>query len=229
MKLASSFAAFGLLWSEVKAQDASSSTSAAISSTTTLPDPTTVSSTAPSPTYTPPCLTLTDNFQYPHLIVDWNMTTGMGSSESLYSPTIADKSMAVFNFDIPSSYANMTCDLVWALPNQDQLVYSSYDEHPIPSPTAESGANVPPNDITAFLLEEPAGLSMTPDTFPAIVGGGPLAVFAAHGLTTIMSGPCAAGETVGYAMWVAYPGYNYSLTYFQNYAPCAIGLYITAH
>ena len=157
------------------------------------------------------------------------MTTGTGSSSSLYYPTISDSSMAVYNFDIPASYLNMTCDLVWALPNKDQLAYSSYQEHPIPPPTEQSGANVPPNDLTAFLLSAPGALNMTTATFPAIVGQGPIDVFLAHGLTTISSGPCPAGETVGYAMWIAYPGYNYSLTYFQDYSPCAIGLFIQAH
>lgn len=208
---------------------AEATTTSAATSPPTTATSTSASSSSASSTYTPPCLTLTDNFQYPHLIVDWNMTTGTGSSSSLYQPTISDDSMAVYNFDIPASYLNMTCDLIWALPNQNQLTYSSYQEHIIPAPTEQSGANVPPNDLTAFLLSAPAGLNMTTATFPAIVGQGPIDVFLAHGSTTISSGPCAAGETVGYAMWIAYPGYNYSLTYFQDYSPCAIGLFIQAH
>lgn len=134
---------------------------------------------------------------------------------TVYSPTINDTSFVIYNFDIPASYAGKTCDLVWALPDHNQLETSSYTESGVPT------------ELMALVLGFPATVNTTLNTVPGFTAMA--GTFMAHGVTVIDSTPCAAGTAVAYALLPGDMSGNYSLTYFQDYNPCPIGLYVIPH
>lgn len=73
-------------------------------------------------------------------------------------------------------------------------------------------------------LSGPATTATTFDTTPAVnVTLGTFEVTAGSS-TLIVSGACAAGETVAYELSASG---SFALEYFQDYNPDAIGLYIT--
>ena len=166
----------------------------------------------PVPTASSNCLTFPASYQYPHLIIPVSLNEPDTAFGTVYSPTINDTNFVIYNFDIPSSYAGQTCDLVWALPDHSQLETSSYEE-----------SGVPP-EFMALSLGYAATVNTTLNTVPGYVDME--GTFQVHGVSTVASMPCAAGQTVAYALLPADQGGNYSLTYFQDYNPCPIGLYV---
>lgn len=156
---------------------------------------------------------LSGDFQFPHLIVpvdksqpDTATNTGYNGH---FSPTIS----SIFNFDIPPSYQGRTCTLVFLFPNRESLQTSNY---------TVSGTG----GIDIAQLVSPATSATTYNNQPAVnVTVGSIPDLLAGNSYTISSGPCYAGERIGYK--VSATG-SLDLNYFQDYNPSPIGLYITA-
>jgi len=117
---------------------------------------------------------------------------------------------SIFNFDIPTSYTG-TCSLVFLFPEQSQLTTSSY--------TFSGSGEIDFKQLSTVAAQA---------TTYANQGG----VEADFGVKTVTPGTsivvetfsCPAGETVSFEL-IAKSGT--SLTYFQDYNPSPIGLYIT--
>jgi hypothetical protein len=151
------------------------------------------------------------NYQWPHLIVPISSSSPDTAAGTSYFGTISPNTSTIFNFDIPSSYADHTCSLIFLLPLQSQLETSSYTYSP-------TGA------IDFEQLSSPALTSTTWDNAPAVSSN--LGEFSiAEGSSTLVSTfACPAGETVAYE---AKAVGDTNLYYFQDWNPSPIGLYIT--
>jgi len=173
-----------------------------------------VTSTSPtSPADT--CYEFGPNFQFPHLIEQLDATTPDAAPGTGYFVRVSRGVNTIINFDIPTSYANMTCNLIWTKPANVESVF----------PVSEF--NVPGNIIMSQLVRS-ATLETTWNTRPARVRSD---VISADGTTvSALSGPCAAGTTVSYELEDAPSSENYFLQFFQYFGSgCPVGLFIDAH
>ncbi|KAL9624901.1 MAG: hypothetical protein Q9160_000948 [Pyrenula sp. 1 TL-2023] len=152
---------------------------------------------------------LTNPFEYPHLIIpvdSANPDTAYGTQfNGHFSPTIS----SLFNFDIPSTYTNKTCTVVFLLP------------------AANSGASFTlsgEGGITVSSLQSPATQQTTYNSVPGSAGtvGAIDSVTPGNGYV-VTSGECPAGQTIGYEVSATA---TLDLEYFQNFAEPAIGLYV---
>lgn len=152
-------------------------------------------------------LELGSTYQYPHLLVTAKGNTA--TSATSYIANISSDITSYYNFDIPASYAGKTCDVVFALPTQSQLTTSSFT-------LAGSGA------LDFFSLSAPVTAGSAAPQEKAIGNWNPMTGYS----YAFSSGPCAAGTTVGFAIAAEA---TRTLSYFQDYNACAIGLYVIAH
>jgi len=128
-----------------------------------------------------------------------------------YNGQVTSTISTIFNFDIPASDAGKTCSLIFLLPLQSQLQTSSF---------TISGSG----QIDFSMLGGVASQSTTFANAPAVKTD--------YGVTTVAPGnsyniatfPCPAGSAVSYELKSVG---GTSLTYFQDYNPSPIGLYIT--
>lgn len=156
---------------------------------------------------------LSGEYQYPHLIVGVDNNhpgTALGND---YDAHVSSTISSVFNFDIPTSYEGATCSLVFLFPQRDQLTTSNY---------TLSGAG----GLKFIRLQSPATEQTTFATIPtASKTVGVVDELFADNSYLVASGPCFAGERVGYE--VSATG-SLDLEFFQDSNQPAIGLYITA-
>lgn len=182
-------------------------TLATITTTTVVPS---ASASGVSPSGCP--ATISGNYQFPHLIVPVDKdspTTALGDS---YNGTFSSTVSSIFNFDIPESDSGKTCTLLFLLPTENELVSSAF------SLSGSGGLDV-------AQLKSPATKQTSYSTVPAVGSdlGGPTSVTPGNEYV-IVSGSCAAGETVSYE--VSATG-SLALNYFQDSSAAAIGFYIT--
>lgn len=182
-------------------------TLATITTTSVLPA---ASASGVSPSGCP--ATISGNYQFPHLIVPVNKdspTTSLGDS---YNGTFSSTVSSIFNFDIPETDAGKTCSLLFLLPTKNELVSSAF------SLSGSGGLDV-------AQLKSPATAQTSYSTVPAVESdlGGPTSVTPGNEYV-IVSGSCAAGETLSYE--VSATG-SLALNYFQDSSAAAIGFYIT--
>jgi len=179
---------------------------------TEQPQTVTVTSVETSPTSTnKSCPTnLSGPYQFPHLIIPVSQSSPTKAYGTSYNGEINSDMSSIFNFDIPTSYTG-TCSLVFLFPEQSQLTTSSY--------TFSGSGEIDFKQLSTVAAQA---------TTYANQGG----VEADFGVKTVTPGTsivvetfsCPAGETVSFEL-IAKSGT--SLTYFQDYNPSPIGLYIT--
>jgi hypothetical protein len=128
----------------------------------------------------------------------------------MYFGTVNKEISSTFNFDIPPSYSGMTCELVFGFPLQSQLQTSSF---------TFSG----PGGVDFAMLSGPVSLTTTFDTVPAIKKDYGITTIAPGNGYSIASFACPAGKVAAFSMSASD---GTSLSYFQDYNPCPIGLYI---
>jgi hypothetical protein len=128
----------------------------------------------------------------------------------MYFGTINSEISSLFNFDIPPSYSGMTCDLTFTFPTQSQLQTSSF---------TFSGSG----DIDFALLSKAVTLQTTFNTVPEVKKDYGTTTVAPGNAYKIASFACPAGEAIGFEMKSEN---GTELSYFQDYNPCPIGLYI---
>lgn len=149
--------------------------------------------------------------QYPHLIIPIDSSqpdTAFGTS---YNGQISSTVSTIFNFDIPTSDSGKTCSLVFLFPTQADLVTSSF---------TFSGAGT----VEFSMLASSATSATDYSNAPAVETDYGTFTVAPGTSTVISTFSCPAGMTVGYELKAVG---DTELTYFQDYNPSPIGLYIT--
>ncbi|TVY34557.1 hypothetical protein LSUB1_G007246 [Lachnellula subtilissima] len=175
----------------------------------------TVTSQAPATTSTSTSTTCPANlsgaYQFPHLIVPVSSSSPTTAAGTSFNGMITSTVSSIFNFDIPTTLTG-TCSLVFLFPLQSQLTTSSFKF---------SG-----NGVLDF--KQLTTVATTSTTF-ANMGS----VKTEFGTKTITPGSstvittfaCPAGQAVSYEISSVS---GTSLTYFQDFNPSPIGLYITS-
>jgi hypothetical protein len=155
---------------------------------------------------------LEGEWQFPHLIIPVSKSSPNKASGTSFDGTVTSDISSIFNFDIPQSYGAEKCTLVFLFPAQSQLQTSSYT-------FSGSGA------IDFARLSTPATSSTSYSNRPSIAMDlGTVTVAPGHSYS-IATFSCPAGPTIAFELSAMD---DTSLTYFQDYNPCPIGLYVTA-
>lgn len=173
------------------------------STTTAAPSPTATAKTCPT--------NLSGAYEYPHLIVPVSKASPNKAYGTSYNGEVTPNDISsIFNFDIPASDSGKTCSLVFLFPEQSQLETSSY--------------TISGNGVIDFAsLKSVATSSTDYNNQPAVASDLGTFTVAPGNSYLISTFSCPSGQAVAYEMSSA----TTSLTYFQDYNPSPIGLYIT--
>jgi hypothetical protein len=176
---------------------------------TTKTTTTTTTTTSAKPTGTCP-LNLPSNYEFPHLIVPIDSSSPSTAVGTQLFGTVTSTVSSLFNFDIPSSDSGKTCTLYFSLPTQAQLVTSSF---------TLSG----PGSLSFASLKTTASGSTTFNNAPAIASQLGTVTAIPGNAYKVTSFSCPAGQAMGFE--VSSVG-GTSFKWFQDFNPCAIGLFI---
>ena len=167
----------------------------------------------PPPPPPPSCPTnLNGEYQFPHLIIPVSKSSPNKAYGTSFDGEVTSDVSSIFNFDIPPSYSGELCSLVFLFPQQSQLVTSSYT-------FSGSGA------IDFAQLSSPATQATDYANAPSVAKDLGTFTVAPGNSYSISTFSCPAGHTIAFEMSAKD---STSLTYFQDYNPSPIGLYITA-
>jgi hypothetical protein len=154
---------------------------------------------------------LNGEYTAPHLIIPVDSSSPDNAPGTSYNGTISSSKTTLYNFDVPQSYADKTCSLVFLFPKQEDLETSAF---------TFSGDG----KIDFASLESAVTTDTSYSNMPSVKED--------YGVTTVAPGnsyvistfSCPAGEAVSYEMKNA--GSTY-LDFFEDYNPSPLGLYIT--
>ncbi|THZ93834.1 hypothetical protein D6C82_08644 [Aureobasidium pullulans] len=168
---------------------------------------------APAPAPTPKTCpaALTGAYEYPHLIVPVDSKQPDKAFGTSYNGTITSSVSSLFNFDIPSSDSGKTCFLVFLFPEQKNLETSSFDF---------SGAG----GVDFTMLKGTASSSTTYNNKPGVATDYGVTKVAPGTSSVVATFACPAGSAIGFGLSASD---GTMLSYFQDYNPSPIGLYIT--
>ena len=155
---------------------------------------------------------LNGEFQFPHLIIPVSESSPNEAPGTSFNGEVTADISSIFNFDIPESYSGEQCTLVFLFPEQSQLVTSSFT-------FSGSGA------IDFAELSSPATASTSYANMPSVAKDLGTVTVAPGNSYSIATFSCPAGQTIAFELSAVG---TTSLTYFQDYNPSPIGLYITA-
>ncbi|KYG40173.1 hypothetical protein M433DRAFT_148500 [Acidomyces richmondensis BFW] len=173
--------------------------------TLTTTSTSTISSAASCPT------DLEGEYQFPHLIIPVNKSAPNNAYGTSFFGKFTPEVSSIFNFDIPPSYAGMDCSLIFLFPEKSQLQTSTYEF---------SG----PGIIDVLQLNQIADESTTYSNVPSIQKNwGNITVAPGHDYS-IATFACPADQAIAFEL-ISEDGT--SLSYFQDYNPPPIGLYIS--
>nr|POF02516.1 hypothetical protein CFP56_58147 [Quercus suber] len=180
------------------------------SSTPSPPVSSTMSSFSTS-SYSPPSKAgtscpreLTDDFEFPHLIIPIDSAHPDFAHGTAFNGTMTGTISSIFNFDVPASNRGKTCTLEFLFPLQHQLETSSY----------EFGG---PGRFHVSTLKVPATKATTFNNAGATWADLGVYSFTPGSATTIGSWPCFAPSLIGVKVSAAN---DTSLNYFQDFNPC---------
>ncbi|KAI9716202.1 MAG: hypothetical protein M1828_000428 [Chrysothrix sp. TS-e1954] len=154
---------------------------------------------------------LTTKWEFPHLIMPVDSSCPDKVYANSLNGTVTGTIQSVFNFDIPLSTAGMDCSLVFLFPQKSKLQTSSF---------SFSGPGLFEFDMLAKpIVEGQAYQDLAP-------------VYKDYGVTKMAPGnsyvidtfKCPADQRIGFRMGASA---NTKLSYFQDFNPSPIGLYIT--
>ncbi|KAL9062147.1 MAG: hypothetical protein Q9157_009185, partial [Trypethelium eluteriae] len=155
--------------------------------------------------------TLKGDFEYPHLIVPVDSAHPEKPYGTSYFGQVSSSISSIFNFDIPVSYTGKSCSLIFFLPPKGSLETSDYNLTG-PGAIGISALNYPANDTTTYNNKPSALTDLGEGTFQQ------------NKTYTFATFSCPAGSTIGFEL--SGKG-DTSFTWFQDYNPQPIGLYIT--
>ncbi|KAK5126581.1 hypothetical protein LTR85_009515 [Meristemomyces frigidus] len=154
---------------------------------------------------------LTDNFEFPHLMVTVDKANEDKAYSNSLNGTVSSTLATVFNFDIPASDAGKQCTLEFLFPTQDTLETSAY--------TFGGAGKMSFDMLTGPVTKDTTFKSLPP--FHAHLGSYTVTPGTATAVSTY---PCAAGQKIAFMMSSTDGS---EMEYFQDFNPCPIGLYIT--
>lgn len=163
----------------------------------------------PSPTACP--ANLNGPHEFPHLIIPIDSSNPSSAPGTSYFGEVSSTISSIFNFDIPASDGGKDCSLIFLFPLQSQLTTSSF---------TFSGNG----GIDFSKLNGVATSSTSYSNAPGLGADFGTTVVAPGNSYTIVTFPCPAGTIVSFEMKAVG---DTCLTYFQDYNPSPIGLYIT--
>jgi hypothetical protein len=150
-------------------------------------------------------------YEFPHLIIPIDSSNPSSAPGTSYFGEVSSTISSIFNFDIPASDAGKTCSLIFLFPLQSQLQTSSF--------TFSGNGGIDFSELN--------GIATTATSYsnaPGVAMDYGTTVVAPGNAYTIATFSCPAGKTVSFEMKAVG---NTCLTYFQDYNPKPIGLYIT--
>jgi hypothetical protein len=166
---------------------------------------------APAPAHPTSCpVDLHGTYEYPHLIVPVNSDSPDKAYGTSYNGKVDKTTCSIFNFDIPYSYSDKQCSVVFLFPEQKDLVTSSY---------TISGSGQTSFSKLSKAADENTSYANKPSKESELAK----LTVAPGNSYLIASGDCAAGQKISYEMC---SGGDFALDYFQDYNPSPIGLYI---
>lgn len=176
--------------------------------------PTTTATPTPTPTPSStscPAALSSAAYEYPHLIIPIDSSNPNTAAGTSYNGEVSSTISSIFNFDIPSSDSGKTCSLVFLFPLQSQLTTSSF---------TFSGTG----GIDISKLSSVATSSTDYANAPGVATDYGTTTVAPGNSYTIATFACPAGTAIAFELKAVG---NTALTYFQDYNPSPIGLYIT--
>lgn len=151
------------------------------------------------------------NYQYPHLIIPIDSSSPDTAAGTSYNGTVSSTISTIFNFDIPSSYSDQTCSLVFLFPKKADLETSSYSfsgDGKVDFAKLSSVATQSTDYSNAPSVSQDLGeLTISPGN--------------SYVLSTFA---CPSGETIAYEMKNAG---STELDFFEDWNPSPLGLFIT--
>jgi len=166
----------------------------------------------PPPPPPPGCPTnLNGNYEFPHLIIPIDSSNPNNAPGTSYFGEVSSTVSSIFNFDIPASDSGKTCSLIFLFPEQSQLTTSSY---------TFSGNG----GIDFSLLSGVATQATDYANAPSVKTDYGVTTVAPGNSYSIATFACPAGTAVSFELKASG---DTCLSYFQDYNPSPIGLYIT--
>ncbi|KAJ5128891.1 hypothetical protein N7526_007057 [Penicillium atrosanguineum] len=170
----------------------------------------TASSTSSAGGHCPTTLT-SGNYQYPHLIIPVDSSSPDTAAGTSYNGTVSSTISTIFNFDIPSSYSDKTCSLVFLFPKKADLETSSY---------SFSGDGKIDVSKLSSVATESTDYSNAPSVAQDL-GDITISPGNSYVLSTFA---CPSGEAIAYEMKNAG---STNLNFFEDWNPSPLGLFIT--
>lgn len=155
---------------------------------------------------------LSGAYQTPHLIVPISSEHPNESFGTQYNGQINSTVSTIFNFDIPQSYEGKQCSIIFLLPNKDELKTSSYDFNGSGS-LRSTELSAAANTKTSYNIAPPAKKDL-----------GSVEIHEGNSYV-IATGDCQAGTTQSVELSSKD---GLSLSFFEDYNPSALGLFITS-
>jgi Cobalamin biosynthesis protein CobN and related Mg-chelatases len=151
------------------------------------------------------------NYQYPHLIIPVDSSSPDTAAGTSYNGTVSSTISTIFNFDIPSSYSDKTCSLVFLFPKKADLETSSY---------SFSGDGKVDFSKLSSVATQSTDYSNAPSVSQDL-GEITISPGNSYVLSTFA---CPSGETIAYEMKNAG---STKLDFFEDWNPSPLGLFIT--
>ncbi|KAH0124413.1 hypothetical protein KCU67_g17729, partial [Aureobasidium melanogenum] len=153
-----------------------------------------------------------DSYLKPRLIVPVNSNQPQTAYGTQYNAYVGQGNSTIFTFDVPQSYQGKQCEVIFTYPTQSQLETSF----------VESKGN---GGIDFKQLKNAADESVTFANQPAVAKD-----FGEKGVSTgnaytITTGDCAVGS-ISYELTATG---DYETSWFQDWNPCPIGLWVVAN
>lgn len=169
---------------------------------------------SPCPYYLPQ-----GSYEFPHLIVPIN-NSNIAQGHSYFATVTPNNYATIFNFDIPGSRADQQCSLYFTFPQHDQLTTSDYQWDGANS-TAETPGSL---QLIQYAYNTGATDASTGENQPLVGPGGSIDLLdvVPGNSYKAWSGSCGSGGVMSWKL----SSCDSSLHYFQDWNPCAIGLWV---
>ncbi|KAJ6110205.1 ubiquitin 3 binding protein But2 C-terminal domain-containing protein [Penicillium sp. IBT 16267x] len=151
------------------------------------------------------------NFEFPHLIIPIDSQSPGKAFGTSFNGEVTSSISSIFNFDIPQADSGKTCSLVFLFPNKAQLQTSDF---------TFSGDG----KITVAQLSSAASGSTTFNNAPSVSQNLGVITVSPGNSNAIKSFSCPAGQAIAFELSNAG---STDLTFFQDFNPCPLGLFIT--
>lgn len=158
-------------------------------------------------------------YEFPHLIIPYNNSDAQ-IGPSYFAEVSPNDCGTIFNFDISSSRANQQCSVYFTLPRHDQLDTSNFKWDGNQTGTEGPGTL----QLVQYQYNTGASAATTGHSLPPR-GSDPPAILnnvVPGNSYKAWTGSCGAGGVMSWGL----SSPDSSLMYFQDWNPCAIGVWV---